>query len=532
MNKRHLITLISVCMLAFVVLFATSTDANAAEWRKKGSKWQYVKDNGKIVKKQWKVIDGRWYYFDKNGYMATGLKKVGGETYYFCPKTRGSWQIGQRMYGWQLVDGKYMYFGYTSGEYMPGCNSYESGSIKGIDVSEYQGNMNWSKVKKQGIDFTFIRIGHGNHNIDPYFRSNMINANAVGIKTGIYFYSTAKSASASKKDAQWVIQQLRGYNVSYPVALDLEENSQAALGRTKVTKIAKAFLDEIAAAGYTPMIYTNENWAINYIDLSKLPGVYRWVARYSGEYDTSISRDIWQAGSTLFLDGIEVNSVDIDFSYRDFSKIVTPRTKPKSSYKTNTKGFKQSALGTWYDKGDGSFPYSCWMSIGGRVYYFDADGYLISGWLKTGTGIYYINDDGTRAENQWIADEGIYYAGKDGKLVYGWNNINGKRYYMNEIGKVQTGWLELSDDTYYLSSSGAMVKNKWIKDAGYKYYITPDGTPARGKYNIAGEEYYFKETGELAINEEIDGYVTDENGLIKTNVEKQEEKTEEVKTTE
>ena len=77
-----------------------------------------------------------------------------------------------------------------------------------------------------------------------------------------------------------------------------------------------------------------------------------------------------------------------------------------------------------------------------------------------------------------------------------------------------------------------MVKNKWIKDAGYKYYITPDGTPARGKYNIAGEEYYFKETGELAINEEIDGYVTDENGLIKTNVEKQEEKPEEVKTTE
>ncbi len=517
MKRRHLITIIAACMLAFVVLFATSTSANAAEWRQKGSKWQYVKDNGKIVKSKWKLIDGRWYYFDKKGYMVTGLKKISGNTYYFCPKTKGSTRVGQRMNGWQLVDGKYMYFGYTSGIYMPEYSSYEAGSIKGIDVSEYQGNMNWSKVKKQGMDFAIIRIGHGNHNIDPYFRVNMINANAAGLKTGVYFYSTAKSTSASKKDAQWVIQQMRGYNVSYPVCLDLEDNSQIYLGKAKITKIAKAFLDEIAAAGYTPMIYANENWANNYVDMSKLPGVYRWIARYSGEYDTSISRDIWQAGSTIVLDGVDVNTVDIDFCYRDFSKIVTPRTKPKSSYKTNKKGFKQSAMGIWYDKGDGSFPYSCWMSIGGRVYYFDKDGYLTSGWLKTGTGIYYINEDGTRAENQWIADEGIYYAGRDGKIVYGWNVINNKKYYMNEIGKVQIGWIDVDGEMYYMSSTGSLVKNRWIKSDGNKYYLTPDGTAARGKYNIAGEEYYFKEDGTLAVNAEIDGYVTDENGLIMTN---------------
>ena len=497
MKKKQLMTIIAACLLMVVVVFVSSTNSQAAEWKQKGDKWQYVKDNGKVVKNKWKEIDGRWYYFDKKGYMATGLQTIKGKQYYFCPKTRGGWRIGQRMYGWELVNGKYMYFSYTSGEYLPECSSIISGTIKGIDVSQYQGNMSWSKAKKQGIEFAIIRVGHGKHNVDPYFNTNMINANAVGIKTGVYFYSTAKTESASKKDAQWVIQQLRGHNVSYPVCLDMEDNSQISLGRTKITKIAKAFLDEIAAAGYTPMIYLNENWALNYIDLSKLPGVYRWVARYNGSFNTAISRDIWQGGSTLFLDGIEVNSVDVDFSYRDFSKIVTPRTKPKSSYKTHTKGFKKCALGIWYDKGDGTFPYSCWMTIGDKTYYFNDEGYLTSGWIKTTTGIYFLNNDGTRAESQWITEDGLYYCGKDGRLVTGWNTINGKTYYMNDIGKVQTGWVETDDGIYYLSLSGPLVKNRWITDGGDKYYITNEGKPAVGEYTVDGKVYVFDENGVL-----------------------------------
>ncbi|MBO4863610.1 MAG: cell wall-binding protein [Eubacterium sp.] len=509
MKKRQLITIIAACLLMCVVLFVSNTNSEAAEWRQKGTKWQYVKDNGKVVKKKWKEIDGRWYYFDKKGYMVTGLQTIGGKKYYFAPKTKGSWRIGQRMYGWQLVDGKYMYFS-INGEYLPECSSYESGTIKGIDVSQYQGSMNWSKAKKQGIEFAIIRVGHGKHNVDPYFNTNMINANAVGIKTGIYFYSTAKTESASRKDAQWVIQQLRGHNVTYPVALDMEDNSQISLGRTKITKIAKAFLDEIAAAGYTPMIYLNENWAINYVDLSKLPGVYRWVARYNGSFNTSISRDIWQAGSTVLLDGIDVNSVDIDFCYRDFSKIVTPRTKPISSYKTHVKGFKKCALGIWYDKGDGTFPYSCWMTIGDKTYYFNDEGYLTKGWLKTTTGIYFLNDDGTRAESQWITDDGLYYCGKDGRLVTGWNDINGKTYYMNAIGKVQTGWVEADDGIYYLNLSGTLVRNKWITYEGDKYYITSDGKPAVGEYVVDGKTYVFDDNGVLLYEAENKPDQTDE----------------------
>ncbi len=512
-KKDILVRILLTLAVILVISFIPGMKSDAAGWKKKGTHWQYEDKDDKIVKKKWMVIEGKWYYFNKKGYMVTGLNKIKGKTYYFSPATKGYWTRGMRMYGWQYVNGKYMYFN-AMGEYLPECSSYEAGSIKGIDVSQYQGTIDWNKIKRQGIDFTFIRIGHGTRNVDPYFQSNMLRANACGIKTGIYFYSTAKSTAVSKKDAKWVIKMLRGYNVNFPVAIDMEENSVAALGREKVTRITKAFCDEISAAGYTPMVYSNENWALHYIDLSKLPGVYRWIARYNGTYDTSIKRDIWQSGSTVLLDGIDVNSVDIDFCYRDFSDVVTPRTKPIDSYKSHTKGFQSSALGTWYDKGDGSFPYSCWMTIGGKTYYFDSDGYLISGWLKSVSGIYYINEDGSRAENQWVSDDGLYYLGPDGKLVKGWNVINGKKYYMDAVGRVQYGWIDTGDGLYYTSASGALVINKWIDYEGSRYFLRSDGRAAKGKVTIDGKVYYFKVTGELAINETIDGFTTDENGVI------------------
>ncbi len=513
MSRKTVIKLIMTAMVIAFLAFLPKLDSNAAGWKKKGSNYQYVMTNGKKAKKKWVPIDGRWYYFNNKCNMVTGLKKISGKTYYFAPKSKGYWLRGMRMFGWQYVKGKYMYFS-TSGVYLPECSSYESDSIKGIDVSQYQGNMNWGAVKNQGIKFAFIRVGHGTRNVDPYYRSNMVNAAAAGIKTGIYFYSTAKTTAVSKKDAKWVIKQLRGYNINFPVALDMEENSVAALGRKKVTKIAKAFCDEIAAAGYTPMIYTNENWATHYIDLSKLPGVYRWVARYNGIYDKSIKRDIWQSGSTVLLDGIDVNSVDINFCYRDFSDIVVARTKPKKSYKSHTKGFQVSALGTWYDKGDGTFPYSCWMTIDGKTYYFDSDGYLVSGWLKTVSGIYYINEDGSRAENQWVSDEGLYYVGPDGKLLTGWNYVDGKQYYMDEVGRVVFGWLSLPDGIYYLTNTGEVLRNSWLDYEGFRYYFKADGKAAIGLTAIDGYMYYFKTTGQLAINETVDGVTTDANGMV------------------
>ena len=418
MSKSRIIKLLATFAIIFIVSMSININSNAAGWAKKNGHWTYSDQNG-IVRSRWMFLNMNWYFFDKNGYMATGLKKINGHTYYFTPTTKGAWRQGMRTIGWQLIDGQYRYFN-SAGQYVPD-NHLEAGSIKGIDVSMYQGSMNWTAVKNQGIQFTFIRVGHGNHNIDPYFQRNMISAHANGIKTGVYFYSTATSPQQSRSDAQWVIRQLRGYTVDFPVALDMEDNSVAPLGSPYITTIAKAFLDEIRAAGYTPMVYCNENWAINFIDLDRLPGVYRWIARFNGTYNEAIHRDIWQAGSTTLLDGIDVNSVDIDFCYRDFSKIVKPRRTAIKSYSKKLKGFHKSEMGIWYDNGDGTYPANEWKRINDKTYLFDEMGYLVtSTWKYTSSGVYYVGKNGYRAENAWMTKDGKrYFFRADGCMATG-----------------------------------------------------------------------------------------------------------------
>ena len=105
-------------------------------------------------------------------------------------------------------------------------------------------------LKNDGIQFAFVRAGHGDHTLDTYFQQNMTNAAAAGIPTGVYFYSTAQNEAQAVQDAQFVIRSMKGYLVSYPVVIDLEDSSQAHLNKQQIGKIAKAFCDEIRAAGY------------------------------------------------------------------------------------------------------------------------------------------------------------------------------------------------------------------------------------------------------------------------------------------
>ena len=139
--------------------------------------------------------DGRWWYQDSDGGN---------------PKT-----------SWRQIDGQWYFF--DSEGYWVDDNSYERGSIKGIDVSAWQGKIDWQAVKADGIQFAFIRLGHGVHELDNYYKENMENAETAGIPVGVYFYSTAKTEAEAISDAQYVLKNLQGYLVSYPVVIDLEE---------------------------------------------------------------------------------------------------------------------------------------------------------------------------------------------------------------------------------------------------------------------------------------------------------------------
>lgn len=199
--------------------------------------------------------------------------------------------------------------------------------IKGIDVSYAQGAIDWESVKASGVSFAMIRASRGSSvnasrgSEDTTFKYNITEAQRVGIDVGVYHYLYAETVSDARKEAKFFIKTIAPYNITYPVVLDIEEQSQAKLGKNKVTKIAKAFLDEINAAGYYGMIYANKTWLTQYLDMSQLSDYEVWLAQwntvptYDGEFG------MWQYSCKGIVSGIN-GYVDLNLSYKNYSKII------------------------------------------------------------------------------------------------------------------------------------------------------------------------------------------------------------------
>ncbi|MGN0341162.1 MAG: GH25 family lysozyme [Roseburia sp.] len=475
------------------------------KWENIDEKWYYFNASGYLVT-GWYQLNGTWYYSDSEGVMQTGLQTITNDsnvtdTYYFS-------STGEMLTGWQkLPDGSWKYFTLSGSKQgaMVEDSSYQNNSVKGIDVSKYQGDINWNKVWAEGIDFAFVRIGHGTRVLDPYYKQNMEGANNAGIATGVYFYSTATDAAQSVLDAQWVIDNLAGYPVSYPVAIDLEDwtTQGSKLSKTQITQIAKAFCDEIRKAGYTPMIYCNEAWYKDKIDFSAVGDVEVWVARYNYIYDKDITRDIWQGGSTTRLDGISGN-VDIDFAFTNYRNVITPRTGAVSTYVKSTGVWEQDDLGTWYHYLAGGYPANKWECIEGTWYWFDAKGYrgIMTGWYQLGDSWYYYQTDGTPATDwQKIGGEWYYFdKSSGGKMLYGWQLLNGKWYYLGSSasdGAMKTGWQYINNKWYYFDTTGdGKMLTDWQKIDGKWYYFdtTGDGKMLYGWQYINGKWYYLSDS--------------------------------------
>lgn len=165
----------------------------------------------------------------------------------------------------------------------------------GIDVSKHQGVIDWKAVANTNqVDFAFIRAGfrgygsEGTLNVDPNFSYNAKNANAAGIKVGAYFFSQAVNVEEAKQEAYFLLNILKGHNINYPVAIDVEYANSAHTGRAdKVSKdvrtqICIAFLNIIENAGYIPMIYADKYFATDNLDMSKLQKYDFWLAHYTG----------------------------------------------------------------------------------------------------------------------------------------------------------------------------------------------------------------------------------------------------------
>ncbi len=527
--KRKLTSLALAVTLMISAMPVTAYAAEGTEgtWKENDIGIWYEFSDGTYPTKQWMEIDGQWYFFGDEGYVTVGWRELDGEWYYFSKTgamVTGYQEItnaedvvehymfdedGVMLTGWQKIndtDWAYFYLSGSDKGAMQEDNSLVAEALKGIDVSVWQGKIDWAAVKNDGVQFAFIRLGHGSRKLDSRYAENMTGAAEAEIPVGVYFYSTAKTPEDAVLDAQFVIDSLNGYTVSYPVAIDLEDSSQSdSLSKTQISEIAKAFCDEIRKAGYTPMIYCNENWYKNYIDFTAVGEVESWIARYSGTYNKEIERDVWQGGSTARIDGIDGN-VDIDFAFTDYSKTITPMTTAASTYVKSTGVWRQDDNGRWYSYLTGGYPANEWVEIEGEMYWFNAAGYeeKAAGWRLIDDAWYYYDNNGEPYEGWLDADDTWYYMDENGKMMSGWQLINNTWYYFGQSssGAMKTGWQLINDNWYYFGSKGdGAMKTGWQLINNTWYYLgkAGDGAMKTGWQLIDDEWYYFGLKGDGAM---------------------------------
>ena len=197
-------------------------------------------------------------------------------------------------------------------------------SKNGIDVSKYNGEIDWKKVKEAGIEYAIIRIGYcgsttGGLVIDEFFKKNMEGATENGIDIGVYFFTQAISEEEGIEEADFVLDAIEPYNIKYPVVLDVEtlEGRTDELDAKTRTDAAIAFLDRIQGAGYTPMIYGNLMGLLYMLETDRIEGYEKWFAYYHYPDYYPYEYSIWQYTDKGTVPGIS-GKVDINICMKEY----------------------------------------------------------------------------------------------------------------------------------------------------------------------------------------------------------------------
>lgn len=424
----------------------------------------------------------------------------------------------------------------------PSIQSNAAVVAQGIDVSKWQGVINWTAVAQSGVSFAFIRVGNTRKGIDKYFYYNMLSAQAVGLKTGVYIYSYATNVQEAALEAQFVLNAIQNLQISYPIVWDVEDDVQVNLSADTLSLMANTFCAIIEAEGYYPMVYSNKYWFTK-----KIGPVYydKWVAQWGSTCDIADAA-IWQYSETGQIAGISGN-VDLDYALKDYSADIV------NTGWVARKGFLYYYINYKMQRG--------WLDLGIAKYYLDANGRMVTGWLPLEDGIYYLQTDGMMAVGFTPIGDGMYFFDTDGKMLTGLQNLGGLTYYFAETGAMYTGFLPLADGTRFFTTDGHMltglniVNNQyyyfdengilqtgwqtidgitflfsaegtmaygWFNDGQYQYYLsTVDGHMVTGLYTVDGQIYYFDENGHMITGVvTINGYnyYFDASGAMQTGI--------------
>ena len=196
-------------------------------------------------------------------------------------------------------------------------------SIKGLDVSEFQGTVDWERVKAAGYRFAMLRAGYGFNTVDKQFHRNASECNRIGLPIGVYWFCYAVSPQTAVQEADGCLGTISGYRLDYPVCYDIEQASVAYAAGEGVTinaplakQIVTSFCNRVEEKGYYAMFYTNRNFLDTYLG-SSLPERYAfWYARYADSFDGT-DCGIWQYTSQGSIPGIS-GDVDLDIGYVDY----------------------------------------------------------------------------------------------------------------------------------------------------------------------------------------------------------------------
>lgn len=210
----------------------------------------------------------------------------------------------------------------------------------GIDVSTYQGDIDWAKVKAAGIKFAMIRCGFrrldsGTIVMDNKFERNIKGAIANNINVGIYFFSMARTEAEAYEEAAWVLEVIKNYDITYPIATDVEIFNQyrlAGVSYSQMTSNTLAFCAYIRKNGYTPMIYSYANALTRYLETGRFGANRVWLAQYNDVVTYKGKYYMWQYTSNGYVPGIN-GRVDMDVAYFSVTNDVT-----KSSIATGNDG--------------------------------------------------------------------------------------------------------------------------------------------------------------------------------------------------
>lgn len=213
-----------------------------------------------------------------------------------------------------------------SGEYQYVENGQIT-SYKGVDVSKFQGKIDWEKVAADGVQFAFVRVGYRGYGAegklveDEYFEENIKGALSAGIKVGVYFYSQAINETEAVQEANFVLERIAPYKIECPVVIDVEmvgtssnKGRMDALNVQERTDVVKKFCETIENAGYSPMVYYNLEVGIMKVKPEQLEQYPKWFASYSDSFYYPYAFDVWQYTASGSVAGIK-GEVDMNISF-------------------------------------------------------------------------------------------------------------------------------------------------------------------------------------------------------------------------